>query len=577
MPLLLRVLLIVLAIGLTGGAPARAEQAVLFVTDWSNSMTGRAQDGRQLFRLTPAVIQSFFASSAVTGQSPTVGLITFGDIGTWSSRADEARCEEDVTLRVDAGTNFATARSVISGELTRTKPSGFTPIYTAIDIATLHAIELIRQDKATSVRIVVITDLKDTCDAENGYRPLQDYCALGERLAERVKQGKEESQGLVKLEFVVALGSNIDNLSVLAECAGAKPLPAQTEKEAKDAGDEIANTPPPDNVYVTVVPVFTGGADTLGRGVDPAGATVMILPEGAQTPERQPVAEQVSRQPGTVAKLGVEVPAGVSDGPVDIVFDRSQTVEIAWRLPRVTVEVRGSSGQGEDRDATVILRQAAAAGEAFLPVPGTATFPLLPGDYEAIVGFSSGNWEKRAFHVERRVDTQTLVFSPGPAAASALWTATPDDDAGLPSALTATVQPNQSAATPLPFRRETAIGSRSGPDSVALELRRGATPVWSGTFEANGAGWRLTARGGLVWVTANADRPGVWRLINRSDVAVQPLEFFGDAFARPVPPSSYMLFFEDEPVCPEGESFAVRIGQPVDLGTSSAWSRGPCE
>lgn len=151
-------------------AQPTAPEAVLFVTDFSNSMNFPAASPP--VNLVPVLLQRYFEHAAATRQGVTVGLITFGDEG--EHPGTESTCAQDVHLRVTGDTAMPVARGPVMARVNeiveRRAVRGYTPIYVAMDKAGEEATRLIAEGKASRVRIVLITDLADTCSAGAGFR-----------------------------------------------------------------------------------------------------------------------------------------------------------------------------------------------------------------------------------------------------------------------------------------------------------------------------------------------------------------------------------------------------------------------
>lgn len=573
---------------LSPACPVAAREAVLLVTDWSNSMNGRAEGALRRRELVPVIAESYFADLAGSASPPMVGLITFGNTGRSDSPQDEKVCERDVTLAVPADTDFRVAKEQVPAVIAQTTPSGFTPIFSAIGKAADVAGAMLDDGRATAVRIVLVTDLADVCDSSGGYRKLNadEYCALGSQVRKTVSAVDERHRGIVKFEFVVAVGENVRNIGQIAECADATSLAANTLDEARIVGRLMAQghavplVQEPVQSSLQFRPYADGAGDAFGRG---SGSLTMTLRIGTETLAITPESV-VTRETGTTGTLQVQAQHGVDIGPLPVSFTGDGIVDIPWRLPTVTLAVQDAAAPAVP--AIVLVRSIEAEREIQLDVRGQETLTLLPGDYQVVVGYGSGGWSARDLAVSRGTPAQTVTFSKAAQAVGAVWLGSLPDPLGLPGPLEAAVQGVQGQVQPLPFERPVQVATSFGAAGAEVELRRSGRIVWADRHATMpGVLADVTLRGGTVWVTAALAGPGdqsVWRLIDLTDgPTADPTDvtyFRGARFAQPLAPGTYRLSVDGSEFCGEGARFEVRIGRPVDFGRGPPWTaQGICE
>jgi hypothetical protein len=554
-----------------------APEAVLFVTDFSNSMNFPAASPP--VNLVPVLLERYFDRVAATRQGVTVGLITFGDEGVHPGTM--STCAQDVHLRVTGDTALPAARGSVMARVNsivnRRATRGYTPIYVAMDKAGEEAARLIADGKARRVRIVLITDLADTCAAGTGFRQLRsdEYCALGKGLVSKVYEGREDYRGLFRLEYVVAMGSNSRNIGKLAECADANPLDVNNMRQAEEAAEQIAEPLVPDTFDLRVDTALVEGADSLGRAL-PARIGKVTLAGLDGTVTLDP-GQSVQAEAGTIFRAALIPEFGIASATQDVTLDQSRTVTLQWQLPWASITFVEPDGRTPVQGSRLLLRtEDRAAQRLFLAAPDLK-LPLLPGRYQVVAGFPDGGIVAQTVVLDRTSAPLAVVIRRPGAEVTARWHNDPEMIPAPETGLTAAVV--AAGGSPLELRPDGMAAGPFGADSaLKIQINRGSRTEWSADLtERVRAARSITLVGGLIWVTASGPEDAEWKLVDRTGTSPLSSEFRGRDFFRALPPGQYQLFRDGIPLCPEGESFQLRIGNPVDFGSAPDWNRKACQ
>ena len=304
-------------------------------------------------------------------------------------------------------------------------PYGQTPLSDAAILAVEEADRMIRADEADDVRLIVITDMEDTC--ENGKRVAAEdvtddlLCEQANRVTARLDEvsaallrdlgDRALPNDAVKIEYVVSLlaESNDQKIQAFVDCLPQPtpivrypfpdplppvppipsppppPAPIPPPPSPPPPPEPLPSPPPaPEPVPVPLAAALTvvgvlDAPDSLGRRLP---APMLRVSIGGQVIDTR-------LDPVTYERAITDVPAGSSvglslDGPglpvdVKVTVTGDQRVEIPWRLPVLRVEPDLSVEQSMPADVTLTLETAGTDLE--IALAGERQFPLMAGDY----------------------------------------------------------------------------------------------------------------------------------------------------------------------------------------------------
>lgn len=593
--------------------PKRTEAqdvGTMFVVDYSGSMWNGTENGPDTYyERTENLLGDTLDHMLANTPGSTVGLVTFGDKNDPNGRVvrkvDRDPGCKNINFYSRAGfainrPNVEALKSYIDNQLIA---DGVTPLDKASIRGIDAAKDIILDDRARAMRIVIVSDMKDTCIDGRHVRAEdvdpETYCDLAKKIeAARISANTQIRRQLgigeaIVIQFVISVDPEVSTkvIDPSAPEAGAiaptahlaRCLPGSTLVEPVGVDDysalarQIAVTT---DILPRVKVRFRADRsieDSLER---PIGMDAPVLILQRQSDGEVSVIDRFSGDHVVEAARG-EVHAFQFDAgegePLDgtALFNRDEDRALPWRLPRITYFLTNKPGTARI-DAPVrwtLTPDSDPASRRTFDDDGEITFDLPKGTYHLEARLDEKRPLKTTFSVDRKdrkipLATDIVPRPPEPERLSVSFginRSPPSLPMGTAPKVTlavtdgtppaATWVPGDAALGLLPralYRVDVLIGGEEK-HNVQFSLNDRATTD------------SLTIDLPPPLIDIRRERRGVWTL-KRLDIPSPGEDFAGSRFRQTLHPGRYALALDGRSLCPPDRALELEYGDALVLG-----------